>query len=375
MGKEQSEIPQGKLRVLETKFCNLLKNACLQDDQDMPYKKGDDNLYHYVLMSGPTGVWIEEPNCRRMVCNGETGPRLCQLVFSENEVAAVVKVAMELCPGVSKNRVERALLGLVESMLVDAGPRQEIALPLESILDVIDDSGIGPGLGKVISDLNRNRVPQIVYVPIEGVEFDMPKTTIGKVTLHRRHGTSELDALLQVLETRTEHSRRDLLEHVKCYARIMIEGDGEFVRESALDEVTQVVHFLNLLFSSSRHQPSWARIQVSPFIINHASPTDNPENDPLGSQLGHSGRRDLEMELAQLGRLFGPIYDSSFCEKPRWQLDMDQEELIQRGLKELGACIQANNEIRSRIRRAVAWYSRAVDADSDAEKYVNLAIA
>ena len=375
MGKAQDEIPQGKLRGLEAKFHNLLKHTSLQDGNHAPITKSDDNLYHVGLMSGPTGVWLEEPNRRRLVREGESEPRWCQLVCSENEVTDVVKVIMELCPGISKGRVERSLMDLVESMFVDAASRQEIAPPLESVLDVIDESEIGPGLEKVVLDLNSNRVPQIVYVPIEGVDFDMPTTTIGEVTLHRRNGASELDKVLQALESKTKRPWRELLEHVKCYATITIKGDSEYVREIAVSKVAQVTHVLNLLLSSPRYQPSWARIQISRFIVNRASPTDRPENDRLGIELGHSGRRKLEMKLDQLGHLFGHIYDASFSAKPQWQRDKDSEEHIQRGLKELGDIIQENNEIRSRVKRAVAWYSRAVDADSEAEKYVNLAIA
>lgn len=49
--------------------------------------------------------------------------------------------------------------------------------------------------------------------------------------------------------------------------------------------------------------------------------------------------------------------------------------MIKQSVDRLLTCFQASGDIARRIQRAVTWYSKAVDADTPEEKFVNLAIA
>jgi len=55
----------------------------------------------------------------------------------------------------------------------------------------------------------------------------------------------------------------------------------------------------------------------------------------------------------------------------------NKEKILKWGLENINACFQPTNknEIAKRIRRAVVWYSKGVDAESAEESFVNLAIA
>jgi len=121
------------------------------------------------------------------------------------------------------------------------------------------------------------------------------------------------------------------------------------------------------------HQTDWAKIKIAPIIFNSHSLSS--QRIP-GHSFSYPPQRSLELTNNELLNTVGPIYDPFYSIRGPWQRDSKREqEMVKQSLDKLITCFHSSNEIDQRISRAVTWYSKAVDADSPEEKFVNLAIA
>jgi hypothetical protein len=333
--KQSVKVEPSQLKNLEREFLAFLQDVSLRDRADK-----------------------EKP----LIYLGRCYGRNCaNLQWGIAPLTRARDAAQKLCPNVSGKRISNTLRDLMIKMFEDqtasADADPEMDADLESIVEILDTSNVQQELAEVIELLKSQARSQMVFVPIEGLDLKTSNLTIGAVELHNRHSTSELDNALRSLEERMGRkltSRWDDLENATCYAKVKVTGDDYFVWDEAVRQVKKAIHILNLYLSSSRHQPYWASIRVARVIVNRTVPTDDSEDDLIGSN--HSFPRD--------GRSF--------------ELDWKAKQLMsERGLKELNAHFDPknNNEIAKRVRRAVTWYGKAVDADSPEEKFVNLAIA
>lgn len=374
----ESEVRPEQLKSLETKFCAFLKDVSFRSHTGSRRNCGPDGLYHTTLRFQDGAVQFEEPN-RYGPYFRRGSPKPLSLEGGDEALDSAVAEAQRLCPCVSEKLIKKALRDLMVELFDRQVVSGEVDGELETILDILDTSNIGQELLETIQWLRSLAVPQIVYVPIEGLNLS-GSLIIGEVELHHRNGQSELDQMLRIVEEKQgEESTsytRDALKYAKCYATVKATGDGEFVRNEAIQKVTQALHILNLCLSSSMHQPSWAKIRISSIVINRSSPTENPEDDRLGFLESFPSSRPLELSKSKLLDVIRPIYDRSFSAKPCRQRNWKEgRNMVEKGLEKLLTCFQGNNDIAKRIQRAVTWYSKAVDANTPEGKFVNLAIA
>jgi hypothetical protein len=373
MTKKRAQVQPKKLKDLVTKFSAFLQDVSLLYEGHEARQREPDGLFQFVLKFDQDGAWLEEPNLYGPLPYKDS--QFFYLQWGDEPLAEAVSATSKLCPDISKKRIEEALIGLMVALFTDQASEREIAPELESLLSALDTSSVEQDLETVVQELRKVKVPHIVYVPIEGLELRMPELVIGQVKLRSRSRGSEFDQIIEAVELELKPSISSAMGPVRCYATVEIEGDSAFVKDEAVRQVTEVIHILNLCLSSSMYQPSWARIRISPVIISRASPSQNLDNDFLTRHTAPMARRRLELTRDRLLEVLGPAYDPGFAPKPKWQRDMVVEKVITQGLQDLSACFQAKSQIARRIRRAVTWYSQAVDASTPEEQFVNLAIA
>lgn len=333
MAKQDTRTESKQLEALERKFCAFLQDVSLKHEWEKPH------------------VHI----------NRTYGRNFAFLQWGDETLNNAIAATRRLCPSISDKLITKALRDLMieifESQTVSENADPKADADLESIAEILDTSNVKQELVEVILRLRIQARPQIVFVPIEGLHLKTSELAVGSVVLHHRHDKSELDCALRSLEDRIgKQSASSVwadLKDVGCYATMETVGDDHFVRDEALQRTTEAIHILNLYLSSSRHQPHWAKIRIARVIINQTLPTEDSEGGAIG-------------------------FNQSFPVERQLELDWKKERyIIEWGLNELSTCFQPQNEneIAKRIRRAVTWYSKAVDADSPGEKFVNLAIA
>lgn len=281
------------------------------------------------------------------------GPRSAMLQWEEGPFSAVITATQELCPTISDRQIARALRNLMVEMFESQAVSEDgIAdRELESITEVLDTSCVGEEISQMVSSLNELARTHVVFVPIEGLALTVNSLEIGDVKFYPRTSASELDQTLLDIEERAkrvDHLETDLRD-ATCYARVEVVGDDYFARNEAVRRAKEAIHILNLYLSSPRHQfHHWASIRVARVIINRTL-----EDDQISYNQSFPFERPLELDSVR------------------------KQNMLQAALEELSDCFQpqSNSDIAKRGRQAVTWYSKAVDADSPEEKFVNLAIA
>lgn len=260
-------------------------------------------------------------------------------------------------------------------------PNSEESGELEAILEVLDTSSVREELVETIQKLAALAVPQVVYVPLEGLNLT-GDLRMGDIELHHRDrgNQNEFD---RALSAATEQQGRDSfastlrqLYRATCYARVELTGDDDFVRHEATRKVRRVLHILNFCLSSSMHQPSWDRIRIAHVIVNRRPLTESPDKDPAGLRETHPTYRSLELGKSQLVEAVNSEYVRMFSCRPDKQRNWREErDIVECGVQRLLTCFQTSGDVAKRLQRAVTWYSKAVDADTPEEKFVDLAIA
>jgi hypothetical protein len=286
------------------------------------------------------------------------GANCAFLQWDDEPIADAIAATRRLCPQISDKLIKNSLRDLMVKLLEDAISEKahlEAIADLPSIADVLDTTDLETKLIELVESLRAHALPQIVYVPIEGLELKTDRLHVGTVTLHNRDQEEELDVFLESLKSRIGGDLLYVikeLESAKSYATLETKGDNDFVRAEAVQRVTDAIHILNLYLSSSLCQPYWTSIRIARTIFNRGI-TDDPNDVPFGIRRLNPSGRTLELD-------------------PK-----NKEKILKWGLENINACFQPTNknEIAKRIRRAVVWYSKGVDAESAEESFVNLAIA
>jgi hypothetical protein len=312
------------------------------------------------------GVRLEEPNCYGCYSRGKS--KALSLQWGDDALDSAVVEAQKLCPNVSADRIRTALRDLMIKMFHEQAVRDGSSAgapestgsekngELDTILEILDVSGVRPLLLETIQQLQSLAVTQIVYVPIEGLHLS-DSMTIGNVVLHQRGDQSELDQAIAVIERQDEKSvayAYGALKNATCYATVELVGDDKFARNEATRRVRQALHTLNFCLSSPMYQPSWDRIRICGIVVNKRSPTGKPVDDSVGLHESYPGGRPLDLSKRSL---------------------LDAVGSNEQHLGQLLACYQTRGDIAKRLQRAMTWYSKAVDADTAEEQFVDLAIA
>lgn len=377
-----STIRPKQLQSLKEKFEAFLQSVSLRSDKG-ERRRGSDGLIHAQLRFLADGsAEIVEPN-RRGSYSSNDGKFLSLRWDDDQALEKLVFGLQRLCPNVSNPVIRETSISLMKKLFdeqvvgknVDINERGE----LDAILGVLDVSNLEQELTEVVQWLRSQAVPQVVYVPVEGLKVS-GSLTIGNVELHSRDPNNELDRLLESVKTQlgegTAYYAHEALQKVSCHATVRVTGDDRFVRDYAVQRVTEALHILRLCIPSSMHHPSWARIAISSIILNRRSPTDNLENDPVGLHDSRPSGREKEVNQQSLLDVIGPAYDRSFATRPSWERNWQRErDMVNQSLARLSTCFQGGGEIAQRVKRAVTWYGKAVDAGSSDEQFVSLAIA
>lgn len=359
----------------------------MRSDRKSKPQRGPDGLYHANLKFLTSGVTLEEPNRHRSYSSGKH--KFLSLQWEDGPLDAAVAEAKKLCPNVSEKLIKQTLRQLMVKTFEDQKVNKDPEVQdqeedeheegeIDSILDVLDVSQIDKQLIDVIERLNNQAIPQTVYVPIEGIELDS-SVTIGEVEFHRNNEESELSQLIATIEERDRSNSayaRTTTENAQCFAKITIVGDGIFARAEAVRKVQEAIHTINFGLSSTLHQPGWAKVRIADIVINTNTPTDDPDDVHIGSHLTYPSNRALSPSKHSIQENLKPVHGDVLRADPAFvpELRQDQESL-ERSVDRLLACYQTNGDIDKRIQRAITWYGKAVDADTQDEQFVNLAIA
>jgi hypothetical protein len=329
MEERHRDIQSEQIHGLERKFRDFLKDVSLYRET----KKDHEYMGLVHTKSKATLQW------------GDTA-------FRE-----AITATQKLCPNISRRRIGTALRDLMVETVKSQVERGDLQLgeEIESVADVLDLSKIEGELSKLVQSLNEDAQPQIVLVPVEGLVLNVKSLIIGRVAFYARDPkANELDQALQNLEERKVNikSVKEDLHDASCYAKVETVGDDDFARNDAVRQTVEATQILNLYLSSSRHQPHWSAIQIARVIISQTK-TGDIRDAVMGYHQSFPTHRPLELDRNKM------------------------QQMLEWGLEELVACFQPENksDIAQRIRRAVTWYSRAVDANSPEEKFVNLTTA
>lgn len=249
----------------------------------------------------------------------------------------------ELCPHNSPKQIKKALNGFLRILLAESQIEDENVV-LESVADALDLSNLEEQFSNLIQGLRDQVQDQTVFVPIEGLDLKIDGLAVGTVELFTRRPGNELDQILE--EARDEERLKEDIQDAACYSKVEVIGDDDFARDEAIRRTLEAILILNLYVSSSLHQTNWSSIQVASVVFNQTV---------AGTGVRKSFEHDRPLKLS----------------------GDERDSMVEWGLAELNACYLPgnNSRIAERIRRAVTWYSKAVDASSLEERFVHLSIA
>jgi hypothetical protein len=286
------------------------------------------------------------------------GQRGMMLQWGDKSYSEAIESVQKLCPNISTTQIAKSISQLMRKIFQNqaVGENGTSDNELESIVEIMDTSHIASEIAQLISNVRKYSRRQIVLVPIEGLKMGIKSLAVGTVVFHTRSGENELDQSLENLKKDMEDEITSIekdLKDISCYTRVDAIGDNEFARNEGIQRTREAIHILNLYLSSSIHQPSWESIRVARIIIYRALPDNEHKREEIGLFQSYPGGWPFEIN------------------------DKREEGMTQTGLNIINDLFQPqnNNEIAKRIRQSVIWYSKAVDADSLEEKFVNLAIA
>jgi hypothetical protein len=246
-----------------------------------------------------------------------------------------------------QHRLRYLAMRLFEEQIINGNEHQNAGFDIESLYDVLDISVVPGQLEAMIAELESDIQEYVVVVPIEGIQTHLDKIQVRNATIYPK-ASPEIAELFGELELQGQGTSfykfaEEELRHVLCYAIFNITGDQEYAKLKAVETAEEAVKFLNLFVSSAAHSPSFAIIQPSTMILYKSLKT------------GFWG------------------YSHSRTGILPYQVDRGKQDLMtwyERQWKKL-----SGGAMQERVQRAVNWYSRAVDAESPEESFVNLSVA
>ena len=142
--EQDTDIGPEQLKSLERKFCAFLEDVSLKRRHEKPRE--------YLMRA--------------------YGPHFATLQWGENAFYEATIAAQRLCPNISTRQIAEGLRNLMVKMFEDQAVRENGTThsELESIAEIIDTSNVTQHITQVILSLRRLARPQVVFVPIEGLE-------------------------------------------------------------------------------------------------------------------------------------------------------------------------------------------------------------
>lgn len=298
------------------------------------------------------------------------------LGWSHQPYEEAIKAVHEVRPDVSEKTIGRVLsqsmvkLFHQHNVREDADPEAD-APALDSVLDTLDPSAVNEEITSFLDLLKSHIKMWTGFVFLEGIELKGPRELpLGVATLYPRnrgplHNALEEVKTIKGLDYIPQYAER-FAGHCCCYLTIGIEGDSHFASQQALDQAQDVVSILNLYIVSSRHRvSSYQRIGIlgQPTTTRHQLVLKR--TPPIGEDTPSPGY-------------------SFFAQRPpvrRYEIDSAQVQRWKEcgGLDKVLQCVELPDIVpgsaESRIRNAIIWYGRAMNAHSEDEQFVGLIIA
>ena len=297
------------------------------------------------------------------------------LGWSHQPYEEAIKAVHEARPDVSEKTIGRVLsqsmvkLFHQHNIREDADPEADAPV-LDSILETLDPSAVNEEITSFLDLLKSHIKMWTAFVFLEGIELKgLRELPLGVATLYPRNRGPLHDALEEVktiegLDHIPQYAER-FAGHCCCYLTIDIEGDSHFASQQALHQAQDVVSILNLYIVSSRHRVSfYERIGIlgQPTTTRHQFVLKR--TPPIGEDTPSPGyfffvqpppARRYEIDSAQV---------------QRWR-----EYGLDKVLECVGLPDIAPGSAESRIRNAIIWYGRAMNAHSEDEQFVGLTTA
>ena len=283
------------------------------------------------------------------------GSNHAALGWMELPFRTVIEAVERLCTRVSKRSIRRELLEVTIRLFEQADIADTAGeIEIENILAILSLADIEAEFNTLVARLKNSVQSGITaYVPISGLELTLDKLQIGNVLLFPI-GQGPLPSLFEKLEIlgemNTDHN------HKGCYAAVPdLEGDFKYVYETAPTRLLPVLDVLNFYLARCHHRrEDYARITVVNRIPGAATVyLDTPSG--------------------------GYGYEGKLTEHKWYEITPEHVELWETlAVQDIIRCAvgdSSSNSIESRVKRAVTWYSKAVNADSPAEQFIALTIA
>jgi len=221
---QKLEVDSRQLDDLETKYLAFLQDVSLYPMKESSHQRGRNGLYDFTLQFHGDGISIEFPNAYGCYYRGKS--KFLSLQWGDRAIDDAVAEVQRFCPNVSRKQIRLALRDLMIKMFQEQAVREDANIEssetpsseengeLETILEVLDTSNVRQELLETIRQLRALAVPQIVYVPLEGLN-STSNLRIGDVELHHRGSQNELDKVLSAIEQRqgqdsVTYARREL---------------------------------------------------------------------------------------------------------------------------------------------------------------------
>ncbi len=298
------------------------------------------------------------------------GPKLGHLTWDEWPLQDVVEVIQCSCPNVSRKTIRevtwRAMVDLFERA-IERGDKLDDSY--DTILPVVDrGSIIRDKAVKLVEDLRARVRLYDCLVPVDGVHLEPRELEMGEVTLYSNDYGPLPGVVEKWRETRKqwageieESFGQDECREPTCYAVVRIEGEFRWARDQAVRKVQDMIHVIRLFLASSRDRKFYKKIGLvgQPSILQDqlvvCIDCETQEEEIPGGALLHKSppRRPCGITAEHVRNWRGHGFD-----------------------KITGIFQSLNSEdIGSRIKRSVTWYSKGVAVDNSDEQFVALAIA
>ncbi|HNB52789.1 MAG TPA: HEPN domain-containing protein [Anaerolineales bacterium] len=244
-----------------------------------------------------------------------------------------------------------------------------------------------------------------VFIPLEGIEFQTNALEFGEIIL-ATNNIGQLNTLLKTPEIMGTYQHVETgIPDYGCHLVIKLEGDFSVIKEQSFIKAQEVISILNLYLGSCRfRRNNYGRTDPP----NAPSPEYKKEKiglwgmSSVRSQIYYSLQTETDPYYRSDIRLDYLTYQESFSRiaelndgddgllqdlrakfglntNRNWLHQIDNEKIAQWKQDGFDAVVksffQSNSKIDQRIKRAVTWFSKGVNAETTSEQFTALAIA
>jgi hypothetical protein len=289
------------------------------------------------------------------------------LIFWPNDDALddAMNVCKRICPKVSTEVFRKGLMSLAEELFLGRElPVGEI--PKEIVHATLKDCALHGKLEERIEEWQRMVHRWTVVFPILSLEIFRSELKVGPVSFRPRESD---DRLCEEIYEHVSEQQLGLLQrfeaviaenNVETYALCTVEADSSLAKEESYTQVQHALAILSLLVvgASAEH---YRRMGI------------------IGSRTGGIKSISMYSVSAAMQNEREPYLSQSYTRREVLPVQItadEQKRLEESGLVTLLAnSFLVNSECDRRLARAVSWYAKGADAESDEEAYVCLAIA